>query len=95
MRTNKIFLCLFTGLIIFILNGCGPKYSIDEQETYALIMNQGGQTLGYAPASGVTLIKKNRYAFKDLNKNGELDAYEDWRMPVDERINNLVGQMSV
>ena len=32
--------------------------------------------------------------FKDLNGNGKLDAYEDWRLPVDDRINDLVSQMS-
>lgn len=32
--------------------------------------------------------------FKDSNGNGKLDAYEDWRLPVDQRINDLVSQMS-
>lgn len=32
--------------------------------------------------------------FKDLNANGKLDPYEDWRLSVDERINDLVSQMS-
>ena len=32
--------------------------------------------------------------FKDLNGNGKLDLYEDWRLPVDDRINDLVSQMS-
>jgi beta-glucosidase len=32
--------------------------------------------------------------FKDLNANGKLDTYEDWRLSVDERINDLVSQMT-
>lgn len=32
--------------------------------------------------------------FKDLNGNGKLDKYEDWRLSVDERINDLVAQMT-
>lgn len=32
--------------------------------------------------------------FKDLNGNGKLDPYEDWRLSVDDRINDLVAQMS-
>lgn len=32
--------------------------------------------------------------FKDLNGNGKLDPYEDWRLPVDDRINDLVAQMT-
>jgi len=30
--------------------------------------------------------------FKDLNANGRLDAYEDWRRPVDGRVADLVAQ---
>jgi len=33
--------------------------------------------------------------FKDLNKNGTLDAYEDWRKPVDARVDHLVSQMTL
>lgn len=33
--------------------------------------------------------------FKDSNGNGRLDAYEDWRLPVGERIDNLVAQMTL
>ena len=33
--------------------------------------------------------------FKDLNKNGRLDAYEDWRRPLDERVSDLVAQMTL
>ena len=60
-----------------------------------MVLNKGGQTLGYTPASGVSLIVKNGKAFKDMNRNGELDSYEDWRLTVDERAKNLVSQMSV
>jgi beta-glucosidase len=41
------------------------------------------------------VITKGKYQFKDLNKNGELDAYEDWRLPVGERIDNLVSLMTL
>ncbi len=95
MKSTNTFLFLFLGTAMFILTACGPKYTIEEQEAYTLVLNEGGQTLGYAPASGVTLLEKSGYAFKDLNKNGELDLYEDWRLPVDERAKNLVNQMSV
>lgn len=33
--------------------------------------------------------------FKDLNKNGKLDPYEDWRLPDTERIKDLIGKMTV
>ena len=41
------------------------------------------------------ILTVGNYQFKDLNKNGELDPYEDWRLPVDERIQNLVSLMTL
>ena len=33
--------------------------------------------------------------FKDLNANGALDIYEDWRAPTDARVDDLLGRMSL
>jgi beta-glucosidase len=33
--------------------------------------------------------------FRDANGNGKLDPYEDWRLPVDQRVDNLLGQMTL
>jgi len=95
MKSIKLLLILFTGLSILILSGCGPKYTVEDKDEVFIIHNKGGETLGYAPASGLELIEKNGFAFKDLNRNGELDIYEDWRQPVDERALDLVSQMSI
>ncbi|MDX1304387.1 MAG: glycoside hydrolase family 3 N-terminal domain-containing protein [Photobacterium sp.] len=46
-------------------------------------------------ARAVNLINSSGYQFKDLNKNDKLDVYEDWRKPVDERIDDLVSQMTL
>jgi hypothetical protein len=70
MKSINSALLLFAGISLFLLNGCGEKYTLDEQESFTLVLNKGGQTLGYAPGTGVTLIEKSGYAFKDLNKNG-------------------------
>ncbi len=32
--------------------------------------------------------------FKDMNKNGELDVYEDWRKDIEERVWDLIGQLT-
>ena len=46
-------------------------------------------------ARKVEILNKGRYQFKDLNKNGKLDVYEDWRQPMDKRIADLVSQMTL
>lgn len=60
-----------------------------------IIRNRGGQTLGYYGKSGVKIITDDGYAFKDLNKNGKLDPYEDWRLPADTRAKDLASKMTV
>jgi len=43
----------------------------------------------------VSVIEKNGLQFKDLNKNGALDPYEDWRLPAGKRAADLLSQMSI
>ena len=52
-------------------------------------------TLGYAENSGVKIIMKEGLPFKDLNKNGIVDIYEDWRVNVNERAEDLVSRMTI
>ena len=59
------------------------------------VTNQDGPTLGYSPDSGVKLLQSGGYAFKDMNKNGELDPYEDWRLDDVTRAQDLASQMSL
>jgi beta-glucosidase len=65
------------------------------QENYSTVSNPGGPELGYSVASGVKIIKVGKLSFKDLNKNGQLDKYEDWRLPVDERAKDLASKMTI
>ena len=57
--------------------------SIQEKSTElvnALTLKQSG------------LIKtENGFAFRDLNKNGKLDIYEDPRQPIEARVEDLLG----
>lgn len=39
------------------------------------------------------IIEADGYQFKDLNDNGELDPYEDWRLTPEERADNLLSMM--
>lgn len=62
------------------LTGCTEEQKFEQPE------------LGARKAQIITV---DGYQFKDLNKNGELDAYEDWRLPMQDRIDNLVSQMTL
>ena len=41
------------------------------------------------------IIEVDGYQFKDMNDNGELDPYEDWRLTAEERADDLLSQMDV
>ncbi len=95
IRPNLIHALL--SLIIIpgcILTGC-RKWSETESGTIRIVKNKGGQTLGYDTTSGVTILTDKGFAFKDLNKNGTLDKYEDWRLPAEERAKDLASKMTV
>ena len=49
-------------------------------------------TLGHR---GVKTINSRNLLFKDLNKNGRLDPYEDWRLPIERRVEDLLGKMTL
>lgn len=93
-KLSKIFKL---GLIATVLlsAGCSPKWKEIDKGSFKLVTNEGGQTLGYSPASGVKILTVDRLAFKDLNKNGTLDPYEDWRLPFDQRAKDLASKMTV
>ncbi len=71
------------------------KWELVEMDGYCLIKNEGGPVLGFSKESGVSILELDGFAFKDLNKNGVLDPYEDWRLPVEERIADLVKKMTL
>ena len=79
-------------LMLFLAAACGPKWQAQEADGYVLITQKGGPDLGYASAP---ILTDKGFAFKDLNRNGTLDAYEDWRLPAEARAKDLASRMSV
>ncbi len=70
-----------------------------------LLLGSGTTTATAAPGDGAQqptlaarvkeIIVHEGLTFKDLNDNGTVDPYEDWRLPVKDRVANLVGQMNI
>ena len=46
-------------------------------------------------ATETPILEMDGLHFKDLNGNGRLDPYEDWRRPVEERVDDLLSQMTL
>ncbi len=43
----------------------------------------------------IPLVSDGAFAARDLNKNGKLDVYEDPRRPLEERVEDLLGQLTL
>ena len=86
---------LFSTFIISLSLQAQKKWSENARGAIIIVTNSGGQTLGYSQNSGVKILSVDGYAFKDLNRNGKLDKYEDWRLPADVRAKDLASKMSV
>jgi len=87
---KKVYSLLSAGLC---LTACTQTPVETEYEGFNLI-TQEGPTLGYSPSSGVKILKEGNLAFKDLNRNGVIDKYEDWRLDIEDRVADLANQIS-
>lgn len=71
------------------------RYTTIEKEGFLFIHNEQGKDLGISLNQQERLLEVDGYAFKDMNGNGQVDPYEDWRLPMEERIADLVKRMSI
>ena len=85
----KIILILAASLLL----ACTPnEIRVEEHDGYTTIHQTKGPVLGY---SSVPILHVNGLAFKDLNQDGELQPYEDWRLNPEKRAADLASRMSV
>ena len=94
MKKNTSLLINFTILLSATVTA-QQNWTEKTNGTISIVTNKSGKTLGYSTTSGVKIITVGSFAFKDLNRNGKLDKYEDWRLPADVRAKDLASQMSV
>ena len=75
--------------------GMQKKWSQLIENGLVTIKNENGATLRFSTESGIGIIEADGYAFKDLNRNGKLQPYKDWRLPISERIEDLANQLTI
>ena len=83
---------IFISFLLFYLLGDSIA---QDNNSIIRVSNKLGPVLGYSASSGIKLLTVNGLHFKDLNRNGKLDKYEDWRLSVDERAKDLASKMTV
>ena len=96
MKKNQCLMMAAVGGMLLGLTACnGQKWTEQQVDSFMLVTQCGGPSLGYSPQSGVKILTVDGYAFKDLNRNDSLDAYEDWRLPAMERAADLASKLSI
>jgi beta-glucosidase len=80
----------FFTLVLYL--GIGSCFAQKSKKTKTINSEISQMNLGYRSAK---ILKMNGLDFKDLNKNGRLDNYEDWRLPTEKRIQDLIAQMTI
>ena len=68
------------------------KWKLTHKNNHECIENEGGKTLSYNPNLGIQIIEQDGFAFKDLDNNGTLDPFEDWRLPLTTRIQDFTAR---
>ncbi len=75
------------GLVILFLLGVFLYLKISSGNTL-----RKSKALEYAE---VKTLNVDGFTFRDLNKNGKPDIYEDSRKPIEDRVNDLLSQMNL
>ncbi|WP_249872382.1 glycoside hydrolase family 3 protein [Oceanobacillus saliphilus] len=70
---------------LMAISPAGPIYGAADEETNSPNVETRVKEI----------ITVDGQSFRDLNGNGVVDAYEDWRLPVEDRVGDLISQMTV
>ena len=73
-------LALLLALLLAMTSLSIPALAVEQPEIQATVKN---------------IITVDGLQFKDLNDNGQLDVYEDWRADIEDRITDLLSQMTL
>lgn len=85
-KVFKVILYLLLGIVVLIGGGLAYLYI----SAYA----RSGQHLDQLGAEAPVIVIDSQ-TFRDLNKNGRLDVYEDRREAVERRVDDLLAQMTL
>ena len=94
----KKFATLLALIMIFSclgLNGFAEENIIKESASGFFYIEANGEQPRLSAASAEKFFQVDGLWFKDMNGNGQLDTYEDWRQDVEARVADLLSKMSL
>ena len=92
---NKYSIFTFAAALLIAAScSSGSRFTETSHGQYNIIEQKGGAILGYSPKSGIKIIEADGLKFKDHNRNGKLDRFEDWRLSFEERATDLASRLT-
>lgn len=82
----KVLKFLLLGILAILVVGFAVLYFSKKSESKSNMELLGAE----APT-----LNESGISFRDLNKNGKMDIYENRNASIDERVNDIVGQMNL
>ena len=79
-KLATLFLVIVMVMSIITIPSFAEETTVQQADVQATVKN---------------IIEVDGLQFKDLNSNGTLDVYEDWREDIEDRITDLYSQMTV
>ena len=95
MLSGVLAAAMVLGNLTMAMGEAAPAYSEEKVDNWVRVIAPGVPELGYNPDSGVKLLETDGLVFKDLDQDGELDVYEDWREDANTRAADLVSKMTL
>lgn len=94
---KKISLLLVVVMLFSIMGvpAFAEESAIKESASGFFYVEANGAQAALSAASKDKFIQVDGLYFKDLNGNAKLDVYEDWRVAIADRINDLMAQMTI
>ena len=77
------------------LSGFAAESAIKESASGFYYVEANGEQPRVSAMDKSILLEVDGLWFRDLNKNGSLDVYEDWRQDIDARVADLISQMDI
>lgn len=95
MRKTALLMALVMLMTCISFTGLAEESSIKESASGFFYIEASGEQPRLSAFNKDKLFQQDGLWFKDLNGNGKLDVYEDWRQDIDVRVADLIAQMDL
>lgn len=95
MRKVSLLLALVMLMSTLTIPSLAEAPAVEQSASGFYYIEANGDQPRLSAASEDKFLQVDGQYFKDMNGNGKLDVYEDWRAATADRVNDLLSQMTI